>query len=65
MMLNEDPALETATLLFQIGGGAPIPYEFGGVAHEIDGYRKSAWIGTPLSVVTHLRCIWTGCGKVS
>jgi len=49
MSTNTNPAMETATLLFQIGGGAPLPYEFGGVRYEIDGYRKSAWIGTPLA----------------
>lgn len=49
MSTNTNPAVETATLLFQIGGGTPLPYEFGGVKHEIDGYRKSAWIGTPLA----------------
>ncbi|MBS7525144.1 aminomethyltransferase family protein [Fusibacter paucivorans] len=44
------PALESATLLFQMAPGLLIPYEFGGVKHEIDGYRKSAWIGTTLMI---------------
>ncbi|MFZ7120336.1 MAG: aminomethyl transferase family protein [Eubacteriaceae bacterium] len=49
MSTNNNPALEKATLLFQIDASAtPLPYEFGGVEQEIDGYRKSAWIGIPL-----------------
>lgn len=44
------PALETATLLFQMAPGLLVPYEFGGVNYEIDGYRKSAWIGTTLMI---------------
>lgn len=44
-----NPDLETATLLFNINGGQPLAYEFGGVKEEIDGYRKSAWIGIPLA----------------
>lgn len=44
------PAMETATLLFQMAPGLLVPYEFGGVEYEIDGYRKSAWIGTTLMI---------------
>ncbi len=44
------PALATATLLFQMAPGLLVPYEFGGVEYEIDGYRKSAWIGTTLMI---------------
>jgi vanillate/3-O-methylgallate O-demethylase len=44
------PAYESATLLFQMAPGLLLPYEFGGVKYEIDGYRKSAWIGTTLMI---------------
>lgn len=45
-----NPAIETATLLYQMAPGMNIPYEYGGVAHEIQGYRDSAWIGTTLMI---------------
>lgn len=43
-----NPAMEGATLLFQMAPGMSIPYEYGGVKQEIQGYRESAWIGTTL-----------------
>lgn len=47
-MLN--PALEDATLLFQMAPGMNIPYEYGGVGYEIEGYQTNAWIGTTLMI---------------
>lgn len=44
------PALESATLLFQMAPGMLLPYEFGGVKHEITAYPKTAWIGTTLMI---------------
>ena len=44
------PALESATLLFQMAPGILLPYEFGGVKHEITSYPKTAWIGTTLMI---------------
>lgn len=43
-----NPAMEGATLLFQMAPGMSIPYEYSGVKDEIQGYRTSAWIGTTL-----------------
>ena len=48
MNSNENPVLENASLLMN-AGGMLVPYAYGGVEHEIDGYRKSAWIGIPLA----------------
>ena len=45
-----NPAIEQATLLFQMAPGMSIPYEYGGVKQEIQGYRDSAWIGTTLMI---------------
>ena len=45
-----NPALEGATLLFQMAPGLNMPYEYGGVKEEIEGYRVSAWIGTSLMI---------------
>lgn len=45
-----NPAVETATLLFQMAPGMNIPYEYSGVKDEIEGYRSSAWIGTTLMI---------------
>ena len=45
-----NPALEGATLLFQMAPGMALPYVYGGVGHEIAGYRESAWIGTTLMI---------------
>lgn len=47
-MMN--PAMEQATLLFQMAPGMSIPYEYSGVKDEIEGYRVSAWIGTTLMI---------------
>lgn len=45
-----NPANEGATLFFQMAPGMNIPYEYGGVKQEIQGYRDSAWIGTTLMI---------------
>lgn len=45
-----NPAMEGATLLFQMAPGMSLPYEYGGVEQEIQGYRDSAWIGTTLMI---------------
>jgi len=45
-----NPALEDATLLFQMAPGMALPYEYGGVKYEIEAYRTSAWIGTTLMI---------------
>lgn len=42
--------MESATLLFAMGPGMLLPFEYSGVKTEIDGYRKSSWIGTPLII---------------
>lgn len=47
-MFNFNRELHDATLLINFGGFLQ-PYEFEGGKRDIDGYRKSAWIGTPLS----------------
>lgn len=51
---NQPPAMpafmESATLLFAMGPGMLLPFEYSGVKTEIDGYRKSAWIGTALMI---------------
>ena len=47
---TDSPTLETATLLFQMAPGVILPYEYGGVKHEIAGYQGSAWIGTTLMI---------------
>ena len=48
MGFNYDEELKEAGLLINFGGFLQ-PYEFEGVVKDIDGYRKSAWIGTSLS----------------
>lgn len=48
MGFNFDRELQEATLLINFGGHLQ-PYEFQGLKKDIDGYRKSAWIGTALS----------------
>ncbi|MGI6229416.1 MAG: hypothetical protein ACOYJL_00735 [Tractidigestivibacter sp.] len=45
-----NPALDSATLMFQMAPGMNLPYEYGGVDYEIGGYRASAWIGTTLMI---------------
>lgn len=48
MSFNYNAELKEASLLVNFGGFLQ-PYEFEGVKNDIDGYRKSAWIGTSLS----------------
>lgn len=48
MSFNYNPELRDAKLLINFGDFLQ-PYEFAGGKADIDGYRKSAWIGTPLS----------------
>lgn len=48
MGFNFNEELKEATLLINFGGVLQ-PYEFQGVKKDIDGYRKSAWIGTSLA----------------
>lgn len=45
-----NPALEQASLLFQMAPGMSVPYEYSGVKDEIRAYRTSAWIGTTLMI---------------
>ena len=42
------PELEGAVLLYNVAG-SQIPFAYTGTKDEIDGYRTSAWIGTPLA----------------
>lgn len=48
MGFNYNAELKEATLLVNFGGFLQA-YEFEGVKKDIDGYRKSAWIGTSLA----------------
>lgn len=48
MGFNYNAELKDATLLINFFGNLA-PFEFEGAAKDIDGYRKSAWIGTPLA----------------
>lgn len=45
-----NPAIEGATLLYQMAPEMNIPYEYGGVKYEIQGYHETAWIGTTLMI---------------
>ncbi len=45
-----NPAMEGASLLFQMAPGMLIPYEYRGVKPEISAYQTSAWIGTSLMI---------------
>ena len=46
----QDPVAHDASLLFNMGQGNLIPYEYGGVDYEIEGYQTAAWIGTTLMI---------------
>ncbi len=50
MSIPRNPAMEDASLLFQMAPGVLLPYEYQGVKPEISAYQASAWIGTSLMI---------------
>ena len=49
MFSPNSPVYEGATLLFPMGPGVLLPYEYTGVSDEIQASKTSAWVGTALT----------------
>lgn len=50
MAQDRNPAMEGASLLYQMAPGVLLPYEYEGVKTESSVYQTGAWIGTSLMI---------------